>query len=119
MVVVMLIPATVISPVGSWSSYTPQLTASSSNPTLGSGSVQNGRFTQIGKLIIVHIRVHFGSSGAAAGSGTYFISVPVTGTFFEENFQTIGSGNLFDSSANTNKISNPQWDSTSRDRFQM
>jgi hypothetical protein len=59
-----------------WSSYTAALTASSSNPTLGSGSNTAGRYTRIGDLVVIQVEILFGSSGAAAGSGTYSVSVP-------------------------------------------
>lgn len=56
--------------------YTPTLTASSSNPTLGSGSSATGYYVQNGELVSVQISILFGSSGAAAGSGTYRLSLP-------------------------------------------
>lgn len=61
-----------------YATYTPSLTASSSNPTLGSGSSQSGLWIQIGELGIVHFRIDFGSSGTAAGSGNYRVSLPFT-----------------------------------------
>jgi hypothetical protein len=61
-----------------WISFTPTLTASTTNPTLGTGSNRLGYYTQIGKLIIYAFEVRFGSSGASAGSGNYRISLPVT-----------------------------------------
>jgi hypothetical protein len=61
---------------GSWSSYTPQLQAGT-NPTLGSGSTVFGQYAQIGKLVVASVTINFGSSGTAAGSGNYFITVPV------------------------------------------
>ena len=63
---------------GTWTSWTPALTASIVNPTLGTASVQEGRYTQIGKTIIAKGTVKFGTSGTNAGSGTYYISLPVT-----------------------------------------
>jgi hypothetical protein len=60
-----------------YNSNTPSLTASSSNPTLGSGSVANGRYIQINKLVYYFGRVIFGSSGVAAGSGDYRVSLPI------------------------------------------
>lgn len=60
-----------------WFDYTPVLTATSSNPTLGASSATEGRYCVIGTLVYVIARVQFGSSGAAAGSGTYEVSLPV------------------------------------------
>lgn len=59
-----------------WADYTPALTASSSNPTMGSGSVAVGRYVQDGETISGWARIVFGT-GMAAGSGTYRISLPV------------------------------------------
>jgi hypothetical protein len=60
-----------------WTTFTPALTAVTTNPTLGTGSVQNGRYVQAGKLIRGHGFIRFGTAGTAAGSGTYSVSLPV------------------------------------------
>lgn len=62
---------------GDVQSYTPALTAVTTNPTLGSGSVQSGWYIQIGKLVVGQARIVFGTSGVVAGSGNYRISLPV------------------------------------------
>lgn len=60
-------------------SYTPSLTAATTNPTLGSGSGVVGKFTlRAGIWCDVRFTIKFGSSGAAAGSGQYLISLPFT-----------------------------------------
>lgn len=61
---------------GSWTSYTPVLTASTTNPSIGDGTVI-GKYCQLGKIVFAHIRIFFGSSGVSAGTGTYYISLPV------------------------------------------
>lgn len=70
---------------GSWvvkdqvvtSSYTPVLTASTTNPTLGSGSVSQGRYTLWnGNWCAIRGVIQFGTSGVSAGSGQYFIGLP-------------------------------------------
>lgn len=58
-----------------WESYTPVLTAVTTNPTLGAGSSASGRFCKLGTLGIIQASFSFGT-GAAAGSGTYRISLP-------------------------------------------
>lgn len=58
--------------------YTPVLTASSVNPTMGSGSSAFGRYMRIGNFVVVWGQVVFGTSGVAAGTGDYRISLPVT-----------------------------------------
>jgi hypothetical protein len=57
--------------------WTPALTAATTNPTLGTGSSAIGRYRQLGKQVFAFVRIVFGTSGAAAGSGTYFVSLPV------------------------------------------
>jgi hypothetical protein len=57
-------------------SYTPVLTAGTTNPTLGVGAVQSGWWKRVDSLIIGGAFIRFGTSGAAAGSGGYFISLP-------------------------------------------
>jgi hypothetical protein len=81
---------------GVWASYTPTLTTSGTSPTLGTGSFVSGNYVQFGKLVICRFYIAFGSSGAAAGSGTYRVSLPVS-----SNQMTQPSGTIFmyDSSA--------------------
>jgi hypothetical protein len=62
-----------------WTSYTPVLTGSTTNPTLGTGGVIFGKYMQVGKTISVFGAYKFGTSGFTTGSGTYNISLPVTG----------------------------------------
>lgn len=58
----------------SQTSYSPALTASTTNPNIGSGSVL-GTYSIIGKNMIGQFYVTFGS-GSTAGSGSYQISLP-------------------------------------------
>lgn len=59
-----------------WAAWTPALTASTTNPTLGTGKTQTGYYLKIGKLVIAYGTLGFGTSGTAAGTGTYYISLP-------------------------------------------
>lgn len=61
---------------GTWATYTPTLTATGTNPTLGTGPTQLGRWTKEGTLATVAIYIALGSSGSAAGTGIYEISLP-------------------------------------------
>lgn len=80
-----------------WTPYTPALTASGSNPTLGSASVASGRWTrQVDRLIHANVLVKFGTSGVAAGTGTYRISLPVNSV--ATDVPILGQGYAFDSS---------------------
>lgn len=58
--------------------YTPALTASTTNPTLGTtGSLDTGEFSRVGKVTTGWFTYQFGSAGMSAGSGTYYMSLPV------------------------------------------
>lgn len=61
-----------------WTDYTPALTASTSNPTLGTASVTTGHYAESGTLVHVQVYIKFGTAGVNAGSGDYFVSLPVT-----------------------------------------
>ncbi len=64
-----------------WTSYTPTLTAATTNPTLGAasaGAVQFGRYCKVGRLVVAQFGIRFATSGASAGSGAYTVSLPVT-----------------------------------------
>jgi len=65
---------------GAWTTYTPVLTAAT-NPTLGTGStVVGSRYTVDSNAKVTYtFDIKFGTSGAAAGSGSYNVSLPVTG----------------------------------------
>ena len=63
---------------GAWTSYTPVLTASTTNPTLGTGSTQEGAYAEFGKLIVFRVYIQFGTASVNAGSGFYSVSLPVT-----------------------------------------
>lgn len=67
---------------GAGTAYTPVLTASVTNPTLGTGSSSVGRYSVIGKRVFFSAEIILGT-GATAGSGFYTFSLPVaarTGT---------------------------------------
>lgn len=61
---------------GSCSTYTPTLTATGSNPTLGSGNVRLGRYFQVQKQGWLSVQIWVASSGYTAGTGTYEIDLP-------------------------------------------
>jgi len=60
--------------------YTPALTASTTNPSLGSGGnfLQEGKYRYLpGGEVEARVRLRFGTTGATAGSGPYAVSLPV------------------------------------------
>jgi hypothetical protein len=80
-----------------WSTWTPAVTATSVSPTLGTGPVQDGRYRQLGKLVIARATLKFGTS-PTAGTGQYQVSLPVTARNAITSSR-IGTADLFDSSA--------------------
>jgi hypothetical protein len=85
--------------------YTPTLTGSSSNPTLGSGSNAQGRYIQNGKRVAGYGSIGFGTSGTAAGSGNYLVSLPVTmRTPVNADGNVVGWGQIFDNDAGAMRI---------------
>lgn len=87
--------------VGAFTSYTPTLTASTTNPTLGTGSAAAGYYKRVGRMVFGYCEITFGSSGAAAGSGYYGILMPVEPV---NRTQPIGVGFAVDSSDNSRAI---------------
>jgi hypothetical protein len=63
--------------VGTWQSYTPAWTANTGTPSLGNGTI-TGKYFRLGKMVIVNISLTFGSTTSAAGTSTWYISLPIT-----------------------------------------
>ena len=80
-----------------WTSYTPTLTATTTSPTPGSGSVVTGAYYQLGKMVTYRATIKFGTSGVAAGSGFYEVSLPVTARTLASSRQQ-GSATAWDNS---------------------
>lgn len=81
-----------------WTAWTPALTATTTNPTLGSGSQAVGRYIVRGKTVTGYGRITFGTSGVAAGSGQYLLSVPVS-PLIDTVMPVHGVATVYDSSA--------------------
>lgn len=79
-----------------WGSYTPALTATTTSPTLGTGSAQVGHYHRDGRTIYGAAKIAFGSSGAVAGSGNYKFSLPVAAA---RSSEPLAYGHVYDSSA--------------------
>lgn len=92
-----VLPAATLASIGAaWESYTPVLTASTTNPTLGTGSSTSGRYGRVNKLVYGQGQINFGTAGVSAGSGFYFVSLPVTA---QSSGKVIGQFQFYDSSA--------------------
>lgn len=74
-----ILTATLLRQYGSPINTTPAatLTASTTSPTLGAGSSILTEWFESGSMIDYWARINFGSSGVAAGTGTYRIALPV------------------------------------------
>jgi len=59
-----------------WTTYTPTWTATTTNPTLGNGTL-TGHYKQIGKTVFVRVKLSWGST-TTGGSGDWRFSLPVT-----------------------------------------
>jgi len=94
-----------------WETYTPTLTASTTNPTLGTGSSAAGKYGRVNKLVYGQGQINFGSAGVSAGSGFYFVSLPITAL---TSGQVIGQFQIYDSSAAAVYLGTVISDTTSR-----
>lgn len=79
-----------------WTSFTPTLTASTTNPT---NWTQTGYYMRAGKLVHVKGTLTAGAS-MTAGSGTYRIALPANANTTLANTICTSSVNIYDSSAN-------------------
>lgn len=81
--------------------YTPVLTAASSNPTLGVANDADGAWYQIGPLVAFWFSIQFGTSGVGAGSGQYRVSLPVPVLAGNLAKVSLGAGRVVDNSVGT------------------
>jgi hypothetical protein len=80
---------------GAWTTYTPTWTASTTNPTIGNGTLE-GRYIELGSAVFGEVRIVAGST-TNRGSGTYAISLPFSSVGY--NHQPIGQITIRDNSA--------------------
>lgn len=92
--------------------WTPSIDASVTDPTLGSGAVQEGRYLKIGKLYLCYAQVKFGTSGTSAGSGNYYLTLPATAntTDYQTGSTIHGMGRMLDSSTSFSGVCFPELD---------
>ena len=104
--------ASTLNPIGAaWETWVPTLTASTTNPTLGTGSTAAGRYGRIQKTVFGNCRIFFGTSGTNAGVGFYFVSLPVTA---QASGVPAGQGWIYDSSTGLVRHVAVALDSTTR-----
>ncbi|MDP8961496.1 MAG: hypothetical protein M3N32_07785 [Actinomycetota bacterium] len=88
-----------------FSTYTPVLRSSGTQPTLGTGSVVHGRYYRLGRLLFLYVRIQFGTSGVGAGTGDYYVSLPLnTAPRLSEFGFRMGRGTAYDASTNTSWV---------------
>ena len=114
-------PAGATGPTGSfsitpWTTYTPILRASVTNPNLGNGSI-TGRYVNIGATIVGEIRIIAGTVGFSRGSGIYTVSLPTPGVI--ENFQPVGQVVMRDEGPGTNYFGTAIFNSAITDRVEL
>ena len=81
-----------------WQTFTPTLNGATLDPTLGSGSTATSRYQRSYGLVTYQGIVQFGTSGTAAGTGDYTISLPVTAAV-GITARHLGVANAWDNSA--------------------
>ena len=91
---------------GTYTAWTPTLTADGGNPNLGTTGTATGRYTQHGKTVHAYGRIAFGGTGVTAGSGEYEIALPVAASTdaFPPQATVYGTAVLFDNSATTFQV---------------
>lgn len=57
--------------------FTPTLTATTTNPTLGTGGAATGVYVDLGPFVLGWGNILFGSASTSAGSGNYRIALPI------------------------------------------
>jgi len=82
-------------PLGPWTAYTPALTASGTNPTLGTAAVQLGRYRESSGLVLCQGKIVFGSAGVAAGAGNYRVGLPVPANIAAWADRRIGHATIY------------------------
>jgi hypothetical protein len=98
-----------------WTTYTATVTAPT-NPTLGTGGTQVGYYSQLGKTVTARFKIQFGTAGVAAGTGTYYVALPLTAAAAQVGIPA-GNGFGFDSSAFALSPFTATCDTTSRLSF--
>lgn len=83
--------------LGTWTTYTPVLTAQTTNPNLGSTGAISGYYTQVNDLVVGTVYLYFSGTGVSAGNGVWFISLPVAADTSGPNI-IAGHINCYDSS---------------------
>lgn len=82
---------------GFWADYVPVLGASTTDPTLGSGSSTDGRYTKMGRTVTGWASFTFGTTGMSPGSGTWSITAPLA-SYADGANKVVGEAYMVDAS---------------------
>lgn len=83
-----------------WKDWTPTLHGSTSDPTLGSGAVQAGRYIEVGGMVIAWGSIAVGTVGYVNGSGDVEIVLPLPAASAAAGSNPVlGAGWVLDASA--------------------
>lgn len=74
--------------IAPWTTYTPTVYGSITNPNMGDDATIQGRYAYVGATIFGEIQIIAGTTNFDRGEGTYSISLPVAGVV--ENYQPVG-----------------------------
>ena len=89
--------------------FTPTWTASTTNPTLGNGTL-SGKYFRFNKIVFCQIFLQIGST-TNVGSGQYRWALPVTAASPINSFSTAGVGRFYDASLATATLANVAFNS--------
>ena len=81
--------------IGDWTSYTPSWTATTTNPSIGNGTL-SGEYLQIGNIVHVALTMRAGST-TTFGSGDWLFNYPVPPDTGNANIYQVGTSYAFDS----------------------
>lgn len=101
--------------IAAWETFTPVLTATTTDPTLGTAGVIEGRYQRVGTTVFARYIVKFGTSGANAGSGNYRLSLPIDCDLSMTDADTsiMGVGRAIDNSASDDVLIFPEFQTAS------
>ena len=80
--------------IGDWTSYTPSWTATTTNPSIGNGTL-SGEYLQIGNIVHVALTMRAGST-TTFGAGEWRFNYPVAQNTYWTNIYQVGSAYLVD-----------------------
>ena len=109
--------ANIVATFFQFADYTPVLSGSVSNPSLGTGPTEYGKYIKVGEFVLCFGHLKFGTS-INNGSGDYSISLPLSYAGSDGSI-LIGTGQVYDASANGLTIAHVNMKPSSTTEFEM